>query len=133
MFLSTKKGCHFDRGPVQESVARLLRAELDAAGLGAVAVSASDENTVDEARMTWGNFSAATQAAVIARVNVHGYQQGGGRRDLLYAEVSAVGGTGLWNSEYGENDASGMSLAANLHLDFFYLHNTAWVYWQGQC
>ena len=42
-------------------------------------------------------------------------QQGGGRRDLLYA---ATKGKKLWNSEYGEGDASGKSLAANLNLDF---------------
>ena len=51
----------------------------------------------------------------MGQVNTHGYQQGGGRRDLLY---SATLGKKLWNSEYGEGDGSGRSLAANLHLDF---------------
>ena len=36
----------------------------------------------------------------------------------------------LWNSEYGEGDSSGMSLATNLNLDLYWLHPTAWVYWQ---
>jgi len=60
-------------------------------------------------------------------VNVHGYAGTGGRRDLLY---DAVKGKILWNSEYGESDPSGMTLATCLTMDFIYLHNTAWVYWQ---
>ena len=63
------------------------------------------------------------------QVNVHGYEYGGGRRDLLYAAVK--GKAKLWNSEYGEGDASGMQLATNLNLDFKWLHPTAWVYWQA--
>jgi galactan endo-1,6-beta-galactosidase len=43
---------------------------------------------------------------------------------------SAVAGKKLWNSEYGEGDASGMQLAGNLNLDFRWLHQTAWCYWQ---
>jgi galactan endo-1,6-beta-galactosidase len=66
----------------------------------------------------------------VGRVNVHGYQYGGGRRDLLYQDVHAAGKI-LWNSEYGEGDATGMSLASNLNLDFRWLHPTAWVYWQA--
>lgn len=54
-------------------------------------------------------------------MNTHGYQQGGGRRDLLYA---ATRGKRLWNSEYGEEDSTGLSLASNLNLDFAWLHNT---------
>jgi galactan endo-1,6-beta-galactosidase len=48
----------------------------------------------------------------------------------LYAAVNGAG-KGLWNSEYGDGDASGMSLASNLDLDFRGLHPTAWVYWQA--
>ena len=58
---------------------------------------------------------------------MHGYQYGGGRRDLLY---NAVAGKKLWNSEYSEGDASGVPLASNLNLDFRWLRMTAWCYWQ---
>jgi len=37
----------------------------------------------------------------------------------------------VWNSEYGDEDATGLSLAKNLNLDFHRLHPTAWVYWQA--
>jgi hypothetical protein len=36
----------------------------------------------------------------------------------------------LWNSEYGDGDGSGVTMAANLHSDFNQLHPSAWVYWQ---
>jgi galactan endo-1,6-beta-galactosidase len=41
-----------------------------------------------------------------------------------------VGGKKLWNSEYGEGNATGKRLASNLILDLRWLHPTAWVYLQ---
>jgi galactan endo-1,6-beta-galactosidase len=91
-------------------------------------VSCSDENTYDEALVTWESFSDDSQS-LVGQVNTHGYQQARGRRDLLFDAVQSKGKV-LWNSEYGEGDATGLSLASNLNLDFKWLHNTAWVYWQ---
>jgi galactan endo-1,6-beta-galactosidase len=124
----TQEGCHMDAG-TQKDVIDALRAELDARALGSMKVAASDENTYDAALGTLATMASATRAN-IGRINVHGYQYGGGRRDLLFAEVSRAG-KGLWNSEYGDGDASGMSLASNLNLDLRWLHPTAWVYWQA--
>lgn len=121
----TQEGCHFD-STTQELVVQDLREELDSRGLSAV-VAASDENTYDLARDTWNSFGSVAQSTV-GRVNVHGYQEGDGRRDLLFRDVA---GKPLWNSEYGDGDGSGMSLATNLNLDFQWLHNTAWCYWQA--
>ena len=121
----TQEGCHFDNG-TQASVIGYLRAELDNRGLTNAVVSASDETSYDAATATWSSFSSTTRSQV-GRVNVHGYQYGGGRRDLLY---SAVAGKRLWNSEYGEGDGTGVSLASNLNLDFRWLHMTGWCYWQ---
>jgi galactan endo-1,6-beta-galactosidase len=39
-------------------------------------------------------------------------------------------GKQLWNSEYGEINGTGLKLTENLHLDFRYLHPTAWCFWQ---
>jgi hypothetical protein len=39
-------------------------------------------------------------------------------------------GKKLWNSETGDSDGTGLTLASNLCLDFRWLHPTAWVYWQ---
>lgn len=63
-------------------------------------------------------------------MNVHGYQGSGGRRDLLYTDAVTTSRKVLWNSEYGDGDGTGLTLASNLLLDFRWLHPTAWVYWQ---
>jgi len=121
----TQEGCHIDPA-VQATVIGHLRTELNNLGLGSMKVAASDESFFDQATSTWNSFDATTKAEV-GRVNVHGYQGTGGRRDLLY---SAVAGKPLWNSEYGESDGTGMTLARNLTLDFRWLRMTAWCYWQ---
>jgi galactan endo-1,6-beta-galactosidase len=123
----TQEGCHFGAA-TQEAVIPYLRSELNSRGLSGAMVAASDENTYDLALNTWQSFGSGTRADV-AKINVHGYQYGGGRRDLLYNAAHAAGKI-LWNSEYGEGDASGLSLASNLNLDMRWLHPTAWVYWQ---
>ncbi|GAA1659230.1 glycoside hydrolase [Fodinicola feengrottensis] len=124
----TQEGCHFGAS-TQQTVVGGLRRELDSRGLTSTMVAASDENTYDQARATWGGFSSQAKGSV-GRVNVHGYQQGGGRRDLLYNDVVVAAGKKLWNSEYGENDATGLSMASNINLDMYWLHPSAWVYWQ---
>jgi galactan endo-1,6-beta-galactosidase len=124
----TQEGCHFATN-TQQTVIGYLRTELDSQGLTYTRVAASDESYYDQATSTWNSFSATTKAQ-IGEVNVHGYQYGGGRRDLLYA---AVAGHRLWNSEYGDGDgdATGITLATNLNLDIYWLHPTAWCYWQA--
>ncbi|MCP2164306.1 glycoside hydrolase [Goodfellowiella coeruleoviolacea] len=123
----TQEGCHIDAA-VQRTVLGHLRAELDARGLTGTRISASDETSYDLARTTWGGFDASTRS-LVDQVNVHGYQGSGGRRDLLYADVRAAGKK-LWNSETGDSDGTGLTLATNLCLDFRWLHPTAWCYWQ---
>lgn len=121
----TQEGCHFNTG-TQATVIDHLRNELNNRGLNSTIVAASDESLYDQAISTWNSFNSTTKSQ-IGRVNVHGYQYGGGARHTLY---SAVAGKKLWNTEYGESDGTGMSLASNLNLDFRWLHMTAWCYWQ---
>lgn len=123
----TQEGCHIDAS-IQRTVLANLRSALDAQGLSGVGISASDETSYDLARTTWNSFDTATKA-VVRQVNVHGYQGSGGRRDLLYSDVHGAGKV-LWNSETGDSDGSGITLAKNLCLDWTWLHPTAWVYWQ---
>lgn len=120
-----QEGCHFNIS-TQASVIPYLRSELDNLGLSSTVVSASDETAYDQAIATWNGLGASVRAKV-GRVNTHGYQYDGGRRDLLH---SAVNGKKLWNSEYGEGDATGMTLAVNLTLDLIWLHPSGWCYWQ---
>lgn len=124
----TQEGCHFDVS-TQATVIPYLRSELDSRGLTSTIISASDENTYDIATSTF-NSLGSTALGDVGRINVHGYQYGGGRRDILYRLVSGAGKK-LWNSEYGESDATGQELVSNLILDFIWLHPSAWVYWQA--
>ncbi|MFF5756379.1 beta-1,6-galactanase [Streptomyces longwoodensis] len=124
----TQEGCHLD-STVQAAVLPYLRSELDKRGLTSTRIAASDETSYDLARTTWNSFSATTKGYV-DRVNVHGYQGSGGRRDLLYTDVVTTARKALWNSETGDGDGSGYTLAFNLLYDFRWLHPTAWVYWQ---
>ena len=71
----------------------------------------------------------ASAISNINQVGVHGYQYGSGDRVSVYNDALSAH-KALWNSEYGESDATGVSLVSNLILDFRWLHPTAWVYWQ---
>ncbi|PSR77519.1 glycoside hydrolase superfamily [Coniella lustricola] len=124
----TQEGCHFDVA-TQAAVVASQRSALDGVGLASVAVSASDENTYDEAVATWDGLGSAAVRA-LRRVNVHGYEDGSGSRDGLYALATAQG-LRIWNSEYGDSDGSGASLVSNLILDLRWLHPVGWVYWQA--
>ena len=123
----SQEGCHIG-SDTQKEVIKYLREELDKRGLHKTIISASDENTYDDAIKMWNSFPSDVKSKV-GRVNVHGYEYTGGRRDGLY-ELVHKDGKALWNSEYGEGDQSGLPLAENLSLDLFWLHPTAWVYWQ---
>ncbi|SDE13434.1 glycoside hydrolase [Glycomyces harbinensis] len=123
----TQEGCHFNVA-TQSIVIDHLRTELNARGLSSMPITASDESLYDQAVSTWNGLTSSAKSKV-AKVNVHGYQYEGGRRDSVYSAVRAAGKT-LWNSEYGESDGSGLRLARNLNLDFRWLHPTAWCYWQ---
>ncbi|MER6343237.1 glycoside hydrolase [Streptomyces sp. NPDC001595] len=125
----TQEGCHMDPA-VQAAVLPHLRSELDKRGLTSVRISASDETSYDAARSTWASFGASTKA-LVSQVNVHGYQGSGGRRDLLYTDVVTTSGKKLWNSETGDGDGTGLTMASNLCYDFRWLHPTAWCYWQA--
>lgn len=124
----TQEGCHLDPA-AQAAVLPYMRSELDKRGLTGVRISASDETNYDTARSTWASFGASTKS-LVSQVNVHGYQGTGGRRDLLYTDVVTTSGKKLWNSETGDSDGTGLSMARNLCYDFRWLHPTAWCYWQ---
>lgn len=123
----TQEGCHFEHS-TQETVLSFLRPELDSRNLTNIAIAASDESFVDMALDTWNSFNADTQA-LIDIINVHGYQGVYGDRPGLYDAASSAGKV-LRNSEHGDGDSSGFSLAANWMLDFSRMHVTSMSYWQ---
>lgn len=123
-----QEGCSFSPD-AQRAVIPLLRDALDRRGLADVRVAASDEYGFGEAAATWEDLPAPVRRRV-GRVNVHGYQGGpddpGPRRKLR----AAVGDMPLWQSEYGDGDATGLTLARNVSADLNELRPRAWVLWQ---
>ena len=124
---ANQEGCHFDMS-TQNAVIGHLRGEMDKRGLKSTPISASDENTVDGAVKSWNALTPGSQTSV-GQINTHGYQGDKGDRAGLY-NLAKSAGKELWNSEYGENDVTGLSLANNLTLDMRHLHPKVWCYWQ---
>ena len=124
----TQEGCHVGP-PAQAAILPLLRAALDARGLGATPIAASDESLIDQAVATWKALPPSALAAFDV-LQVHGYEGAEGNRSGLYALAHAAGKP-VRNSEHGEGDGSGASLAAQVALDFTALHVTSWCYWQS--
>ncbi len=126
-----QEGCHFDV-PTQEAIVQGLRKALDGVQLGDVAVTAADENDVEVALNTWRSYDSATRTAV-GKVNVHGYYRGtesyrGPDRPMLRQEI---GGKRLWQSEHGDSDSSGYTMANSIIRDVRGFKPSAWVYWQA--
>ncbi|MEU4897660.1 glycoside hydrolase [Streptomyces sp. NPDC044780] len=122
-----QEGCHMSTA-VQEAVLGHLRTELDTRGLRGTPISASDVFSYDEAIANWQSLDATARAAV-GRLTVHGYQGSSGDRNGLYQQARSAD-KGLWNSETGDGDSTGLTTATNLCLDLNRLHPTAYCYWQ---
>lgn len=121
-----QEGCHYDNGTMA-SVIGNLRTELNNRGLSGVNITASDEYSFTQASNTWQSFSSTTRSN-IAKINVHGYDMTNtAAKSNLY---SVAAGTRIWQSEYNDNDTSGMTLAETINNDMANLHPTGWCYWQ---
>jgi galactan endo-1,6-beta-galactosidase len=125
-----QEGCHFDI-ETQQKIVESLRQALDREHLDDVAVAAADENNMDAGLNTWNTYSPKSRS-LIGLVNVHGYSNGTepyhgpNRFELRHA----AGKKRLWQSEYGDGDASGYTLARQIIRDLKELRPNAWVYWQ---
>jgi len=122
-----QEGCNM-KAATQSTIINYLRTELNNQGLSSMKIAASDETSVDQSASTWRALTTAAKDNVF-RINLHGYQGTGGNRAAMYTLASSAGKV-LWNSEYGENDATGVRLVTSLMLDLHRLHPTAWSYWQ---
>ncbi|TDZ16821.1 Endo-beta-1,6-galactanase [Colletotrichum orbiculare MAFF 240422] len=123
----TQEGCHIDIA-TQSTIIAALRIELNSRGLSNMSIAASDESYYDQAVATFKGLGDTALKEVV-RINVHGYQYGNGARASL-RDLATGRGQRVWNSEYGENDATGERLVSNMLLDFRWLQPQAWVYWQ---
>lgn len=125
-----QEGCHFDVA-TQQKIVESFRRALDRVHLKNVLIAAADENNMDAGLNAWNAYSATTRS-LIGLVNVHGYSNGTEPyRGPNRAELRrAVDGHRLWQSEYGDGDASGFTMAQAIIRDVKELRPSAWVYWQ---
>lgn len=129
----SQEGCHFDRSS-QATIIQAVAEQLSAKGLDATAVSAADENSMDDALANLASFDQAT-VALLGQINVHSYA--GSRRAELY-DLAASLGKRLWQSESGPlgQDITGdmeaaIFMAGRIIQDLRELKPAAWVDWQS--
>ncbi|MDX1932166.1 MAG: glycoside hydrolase [Capsulimonadales bacterium] len=135
-----QEGCNIG-GNEQAEMLGYLREELDARGLKDIAIAASDENTMTQARSTHEFFKGKsvsvngvnrTVDSLVDTVNVHAYNGLDPWRDNAARQRlrRSAGDKRIRMSEYGDPDGSGMALAQTIIEDINHLRPTAWIYWQ---
>jgi O-glycosyl hydrolase len=127
-----QEGCHFAASN-QQTIIKAVGAQLAAKGLTGTSVSASDENSIDDAYNNIKGFDA-TSLAAMSQMNTHSYA--GTRRTDLRALATSKGKR-LWQSESGplnqtladDTDAA-VFMAGRIITDLRDLQAEAWVDWQ---
>ncbi|HVZ88506.1 MAG TPA: glycoside hydrolase, partial [Polyangia bacterium] len=131
--LGGQEGCHFAPSN-QQTIIKAVGAALAAKGLSGTTVSASDENSIDDAYNNIRAFDAAT-LAVMSQMNTHTYA--GSMRTNLRALATSKGKR-LWQSESGplnqtlaDDTAAALFMAGRIITDLRDLQAEAWVDWQS--
>ena len=127
-----QEGCHFSPAN-QQTLIKALSAALQTAGVTGVQVSASDENSMDDAYNNLRAFEAKTIDA-LSQFNVHSYA--GSRRSEMRALATSKGKR-LWQSESGplsvdlaDDTAAALFMAGRIITDLKELQPEAWIDWQ---
>jgi O-glycosyl hydrolase len=128
----SQEGCHFSPAN-QQTIIKALGTKLAAKGLTATTVSASDENSIDDAYNNMRGFDATTLAAM-SQMNTHSYS-GSARANLRTLATSK--GKRLWQSETGplsvtlaDDTEAALFMAGRLITDLRDMQAEAWVDWQ---
>lgn len=129
----SQEGCHFSPSN-QERIIGAVAQHLNSKGLNETVVSASDENSMDDALRNIGTYSRETHAAV-RQLNVHSYA--GSKRAELRTLANDLGKR-LWQSESGplgedisdDTDAA-LFMAERIIADLRELKAEAWLDWQS--
>jgi O-glycosyl hydrolase len=128
----SQEGCHFSPSN-QQTIITAVGARLAAKGLTGTTVSASDENSMDDAYNNIRAFSAATLTAM-SQINAHSYA-GSKRAELRTLATSK--GKRLWQSESGplsvtlaDDTEAALFMAGRIITDLRDLQADAWVDWQ---
>jgi O-glycosyl hydrolase len=128
----SQEGCHFSAAN-QQQIVKAVGASLAAKGLVETAVSASDENSLDDAYNLLRSYDAASLGQ-IAQMNTHSYS-GSARANLRALATTA--GKRLWQSESGPLSVtlatdvdSALFMAGRIMTDLRDLQPDAWIDWQ---
>lgn len=128
----SQEGCHFSASN-QQQIIKAVGAQLKSKGLSETELSASDENSMDDAYGIMSGYDATT-LGYLAQMNVHSYA--GTRRKELKALATSKGKR-LWQSESGplsvelaSNTDSALFMAGRIITDLRELQPAAWIDWQ---
>jgi len=120
-----QEGCHVSPGPDQSALIGSVADELAKARLK-TKVSASDESLIDQAVVALQRMTDDAKSR-LGRINTHTY--GGSKRRELQEQVDKAKKP-FWMSEYGDNDATGLTMSRQILKDLKDMHPSAWCYWQ---
>jgi O-glycosyl hydrolase len=128
----SQEGCHFSPSN-QQTILKAVSAALASNGVTGVQVSASDENSMDDAYNNLRTFEAKTMDA-LGQLNVHSYA-GSKRAELRTLATSK--GKRLWQSESGplsvtlaDDTEAALFMAGRIITDLKELQPEAWIDWQ---
>ncbi|MDK8191926.1 RICIN domain-containing protein [Paenibacillus sp. UMB7766-LJ446] len=122
---NNQEGMHFDRAD-QNKILSQVQSSLTAKGLS-TKLSAPEEYSLDDTTTSFNSYSSAVKSA-ISQINTHTY--GGSNRATLRNTATSAG-KHLWTSEYGDGDASGLTMSRTILKDIRNMGASAWVYWQA--
>jgi O-glycosyl hydrolase len=128
----SQEGCHFSASN-QQQIVKAVATAITAQGITDTHVSASDENSMDDAYSILSGYDTASMAA-LGQLNVHSYA--GSKRTQLHS-LAVSKGKRLWQSESGplsvtlstSTDAA-IFMAGRIIQDLRELEPQAWVEWQ---
>jgi O-glycosyl hydrolase len=128
----SQEGCHFSAAN-QQQIIKAVASALTTKGLTDTRVSASDENSMDDAYSIMNGYDAATWAA-IAQMNVHSYA---GSKRTQVRSLATSKAKRLWQSESGplsvdlaSNTDAAIFMAGRIIQDLRELEPEAWIEWQ---
>ncbi|HEY5448043.1 MAG TPA: glycoside hydrolase [Polyangia bacterium] len=128
----TQEGCHFAAAQ-QQTIIKAVSAKLASKGLTATTVSASDENSIDDAYNIIRGYDTASLAAM-SQINVHSYS---GSRRTEVRSLATMRAKKLWQSESGplnvtlaDDTEAALFMAGRIITDLRDMQAEAWVDWQ---
>jgi hypothetical protein len=124
VYAGRQEGCHISSDQ-QSRLVGLLHSELVARGQSA-GIAASEDNDEQSAINSLNAYSAASMSNVTRMVShTYGANNPAGLRNLAAYQHKP-----LWVSEYGDGDATGLTMARRIRNDIAGMWARAWVYWQ---